>query len=648
MSGVLIVDSYPSKSTPKGETPRSAHFNVPTVPLFRYSGQSGCENGGSNMDRNDKRIEKPVSKNIAKAPSPAADAVAAGWARTARETIESIVIAFVLAFLFRTFEAEAFVIPTGSMAPTLMGRHLDLNCPKCGYTFRAGASREEEDVVVDRAERRGPDIQTCICPLCRWTIDFLNMTPSQRDEYPYYGGDRILVSKFAFDFTDPQRWDVIVFKFPEDAKTNYIKRLVGLPGEIVRVRDGDIAVSTDGGKTFKTANKPAAKLKATLQIVYDNDYVYEPFIKKNPDGSGGWPARWQDAAQTSGGWIIGKNSDGSENPRQFVTTGWVADEKSPAEAWMRYDNFVPDESDWRQFSEKLPFAPQQPKPITDFIAYDMGTKANQGPSQVNEVSDLAIETQVEVKAAEGQLVLELSKKGKQYQCHFDLSTGAIKLTIPGRADAEQPAAQTGGIAKAGSYRILFADIDRQLTVTVNDKQVTFDRDTAFDQDGQEPEVSYKADVPPARIGSIGAPLAISHLRLWRDVYYSYLFSDQNPAYPSPNYGQFTAPSKWPADSNDWRCFPVKKAAVLAESGADVRKHDQFFFVGDNQFFAMGDNSPLSSDGRLWVHQHFVDRKLLVGKALFIYWPHGFYKLPWTNISLPWPFIPNFSRMGFVR
>ena len=38
-----------------------------------------------------------------------------------RDTIESILFAFVLAFMFRTFEAEAFVIPTGSMAPTLYG-----------------------------------------------------------------------------------------------------------------------------------------------------------------------------------------------------------------------------------------------------------------------------------------------------------------------------------------------------------------------------------------------------------------------------------------------------------------------------------------------------------------------------------------------
>ncbi len=64
------------------------------------------------------------------------------WARTIRETVESVVIAFILAFMFRTFEAEAFVIPTGSMAPTLQGRHKDIVCPECGYEYRVGASEE--------------------------------------------------------------------------------------------------------------------------------------------------------------------------------------------------------------------------------------------------------------------------------------------------------------------------------------------------------------------------------------------------------------------------------------------------------------------------------------------------------------------------
>src|SRR5438876_7173596 len=81
------------------------------------------------------------------------------WSRTLRETIESVVIAFVLAFLFRTFEAEAFVIPTGSMAPTLMGQHKDISCNECGVTFRVGAT-EDHGVLTQ-----------CICPNCRYVND---------------------------------------------------------------------------------------------------------------------------------------------------------------------------------------------------------------------------------------------------------------------------------------------------------------------------------------------------------------------------------------------------------------------------------------------------------------------------------------------
>src|SRR5262249_59021508 len=61
-----------------------------------------------------------------------------GW----RETIESIAMAIILALLFRGFVAEAFVIPTGSMAPTLMGRHKDVKCPEGGQWDQTGASNE--------------------------------------------------------------------------------------------------------------------------------------------------------------------------------------------------------------------------------------------------------------------------------------------------------------------------------------------------------------------------------------------------------------------------------------------------------------------------------------------------------------------------
>jgi signal peptidase I len=144
-----------------------------------------------------------------------------------RETVESIVIAFVLAFLFRTFEAEAFVIPTGSMAPTLMGRHKDVVCPKCGYRYQVSASEEESE---DPTRRQPSDCIAGKCPMCHYVLpmrpDLPQGVPETRQaDIPIqrsYNGDRILVNKYIYEFTDPKRWDVVVFKFPGDAKVYYI------------------------------------------------------------------------------------------------------------------------------------------------------------------------------------------------------------------------------------------------------------------------------------------------------------------------------------------------------------------------------------------------------------------------------------------
>jgi signal peptidase I len=122
-----------------------------------------------------------------------------------RETIESLAVAFVLALLFKAFVAEAFVIPTGSMAPTLMGAHKDIRCEDCGYQYQCGASNE----FTETGARNDRTVVATTCPLCRKPQI---ADPSQDSNHVTFSGDRILVSKLAYVFAAPKRWDVIVFK----------------------------------------------------------------------------------------------------------------------------------------------------------------------------------------------------------------------------------------------------------------------------------------------------------------------------------------------------------------------------------------------------------------------------------------------------
>src|SRR5262249_38921817 len=58
-----------------------------------------------------------------------------------REIVETVVFVVVLVLLLKAFMAEAFVIPTGSMATTLLGYHHDITCPECGYRCPLNTSR---------------------------------------------------------------------------------------------------------------------------------------------------------------------------------------------------------------------------------------------------------------------------------------------------------------------------------------------------------------------------------------------------------------------------------------------------------------------------------------------------------------------------
>ena len=179
---------------------------------------------------------------------------AQGW----REMVESFIVALVLAFMFKAFVAEVFVIPTGSMAPTLMGAHKDVSCPECGFGYQAGASLEYDDktgMLTDAV------VVGTLCPLCR-AQNNLDLRNKPNDWT--FNGDRIVVGKFNYLAADPERWDVIVFKFPQDARINFIKRLVGKPNEELLIQHGDVYQKPLGSGTetpFRILRKPADKVE---------------------------------------------------------------------------------------------------------------------------------------------------------------------------------------------------------------------------------------------------------------------------------------------------------------------------------------------------------------------------------------------------
>jgi len=110
---------------------------------------------------------------------------------------KTALIAFIFAIIIRTFMYEPFSIPSGSMKPTLLvGDYLFVNKPAYGYSRYS------------------------------FPFGFAPLTGRVWDK-------------------PPQRGDVIVFKYPKDMTTDYIKRLVGLPGDTIQMRSGRLYINDE-------------------------------------------------------------------------------------------------------------------------------------------------------------------------------------------------------------------------------------------------------------------------------------------------------------------------------------------------------------------------------------------------------------------
>jgi signal peptidase I len=574
--------------------------------------------------------------------------------------VESIAIAFMLAFLFRTFEAEAFVIPTGSMAPTLLGQHKEVICPQCGHTFDLSAS---EEVDSETGAPTGRIVVAATCPLCRFPIP-LEPDSRGRSPFPSYKGDRIIVAKFPYQFGTPHRWDVAVFKYPGAAKTNFIKRVVGLPGETIMIYNGDVykkALSPEDFQTptpadpqlYQILRKPPEKVRAMLQLVDDNDRLQPAWSRR------GWPPRWSAEGGTfPEGWKV------SEDGRSFT---FSAAEGQTGR--LIYRHYVPTYENWQQAATGQPVTSLRAQLISDFNGYnteitqpisalglnlqrhlwlESGTSGGLPPlSQfppgakqmgLHWVGDLAVEFELEVQRPGQALLIELVEGGRNFRCLLDLTSG--------RAQAEvdvlphfRPQAQTP-IRRPGRYRLLFANVDDQLLLWVNGRVIPFTPPAEYPSLGNDRPTAE--DLAPIRLEARGGSLVVRHLKVYRDIYYIAVRGEPGTIgrnlicdFTSPFGEPFSAEAVYRLLS-DWQAYAARKPKTV------------HFPLAHGQYLVLGDNSAESMDSRLWEDRNFeyyVSEDLLIGKALVVFWPRALDRIPGTRIPF---WFPNFWRMRFVR
>ena len=570
-----------------------------------------------------------------------------------REAIEGLVVAIVLALMIRGFEAEAFVIPTGSMASTLRGRHKDVRCEECGKEYAVGSSEVKE-------LSEGQVVGT-ICPICA------NPQPIEYNQGrdASFAGDRILVNKFSYDpLGEPERFDVIVFKNPDDAKQNYIKRLCGLPGESLLLKRGDIFVRPKSTPTapYRIARKPPRKMLELLQIVDDTAHV-SPTLR-----AAGMPPRWQN--DPSGKW------QPNETHQQFELA--ATDDVS----WLRFRNYIPSWEQWQYLrrNEEISLAGLRPSLISDTYAYNAYLTSKSPPVEKlsrnlpagttfrffdrirgkNWVGDLAVEAEVDVQSDSGHLMFDLVEAGWHFGCDLDVATGRATLSI--RQPDGQPGAFTESptvtgqtaVKGSGSYRIVFSNVDSELRLWVNKQLVSFDGDAGYLRDPTKAEFEQPlrpvyngpddpGDAAPVGIGGHQLQAKVERIQVHRDVYYVAAHHDPSSGDYQVQAGHedidylFTTPESW-------------GRSLLFDQFQEARfELEDFDDDALDQFFPMGDNSPHSLDARLW-EENYVQRQFLIGEAVFIYYPHPWrVKVPGSKFNtVPLYFYPKFSRMGVIR
>lgn len=376
-------------------------------------------------------------------------------------TFEWLITAFILAFVFRAFVMEAFRIPTGSMADTLRGAHFRLSCRQCGYKYEHGYASPDDSIPAVSVP-----LPRTRCPSCGYY-------QNSRQATTVANGDRILVLKCIYQFFEPKRWDVIVFKNPTNPTINYIKRLIGLPNEQVQIIDGDIYING------QISRKPPKVQNELWMPVFNNDYQpvnpHRPMFNYHP-----WEQPFDTASPSK--WDLDSTSPTlfhlDSPPDQINTIAYRTSVGNGFRATYAYD----DVSNY----DSMPFC-----------------------------SDLKVCFYVNPESSQGSIGITLSKYQTKYNALIDL-TGQMIITKNenGSGDVELARKPIEPAVTGQSFRIEFANADHLLSFKCGRESLTYELGSGSDGAGR-----IREDIEPG-VDIFGAgKMTLSHVAIFRDIHY---------------------------------------------------------------------------------------------------------------------------------
>lgn len=508
-----------------------------------------------------------------------------------KHTLHLLIVSFALAFVFRAFIVEPFVIPTGSMAPTLLGAHVDVRSPWSGARW-AVAPRDYAPDDADPLSVQGATASPDGPLVVRDPTTGLSVTET---DVPLRPGDRILVEKYIFALREPRRWDVVVFRSPEEPEENFIKRLVGLPGEEIRIVDGDVFTCRPTGKTDKERDwriqrKPERVQRALWTTLFTSDWIPASWLAEHRPWTGPWQGE---------GWTI----DG---------LAYRCD--APAGAEIR----------WEEGAEPAGGAPLWP--IDDFAPYNSTPRLLAGLRRYP-VSDLRVRASVETSGAQ-LFTIRLLARNMEFEARVQPYDSGIRMR---RLDGESPGpwreikpeyATPDQVEspwrRSGTTPVEFWHCDQSVSLYVGGRLVA---QGVYDLSPDE-RLAMAAGLPEGN----------------------------QPAFSTLDENAYTRPRVSLSVDGPARLLRLALDRDLAYQPAPTRRT---FVTAADEYFVLGDNSAASRDARAWTSVDpwvaseinasagVVPRELMMGRAFLVYFPA-------PHRARSGPAMPDFGRVRLVR